>query len=57
MIGDHDYKWDDALINSRDSTHFNEYLDFPMTRSKVVANYELDIMENVVIENQIHGQI
>lgn len=56
MIGDHDYKWDGVLINSRDSTHFNEYLDFPLTCSKVVAYYEEGKMENVVIENQIHGQ-
>lgn len=56
MIGDHDYKWDGALINSRDSTHFNEYLDFPLTRSKVVAYYEEGKMENVIIENQVHGQ-
>ena len=56
MIGDHDYKWDGALINSRDSTHFNEYLDFPLTHSKVVAYFEEGKMENVVIENQIHGQ-
>ena len=56
MIGDHDYKWDGALINSRDSTNFNEYLDFPLTRSKVVAYYEEGKMENVVIKNQVHGQ-
>lgn len=56
MIGDHDYKWEESLINSRDSTHFNEYIDFPLTRSKVVAYYEEGKMENVVIENHIHGQ-
>lgn len=55
-IGDHDYTWDDAgVIHDRYSTHFNEYVTFPLTKQKIVAWYEKGRMENIVVENHIHG--
>ncbi len=56
MIGDHDYTWDDARINDRLSTHFNDFVSFPLTVNKVVAWFEEGRMENIVVENTIHGQ-
>lgn len=56
MIGDHDYTWDDkGVIHDRYSTHFNEYVSFPFTKQKVVAWYEKGRMENIVVENYVHG--
>lgn len=56
-IGDHDYTWgeDRFTIVDRNNTEFSKYLGFPLTRQKVVAWYEEGHMENVVIENYIHG--
>lgn len=55
-IGDHDYTWDDyGVIHDRYSTHFSEYFNFPLTKQRVVAWYEKGRMENIVIENYIHG--
>ena len=56
MIGDHDYTWDGPLINDRHSTLFNEYVQFPLTTEKIVAWFEEGRMENIVVENTIHGQ-
>ncbi len=56
-IGDHDYTWHDKVyISDRSDTHFNEYMDFPRTLSKVVASFEPGHMENVVVENVVRGQ-
>ena len=56
-IGDHDYTWhDDIRITDRNDTHFSEYVSFPKTISKIVAQFETNHMENVVIENKIHGE-
>lgn len=54
-IGDHDYTWDGAAIYDRNSTYFSEYLNFPLTKQKVVAWFEKEHMENIVVENYIHG--
>ena len=54
-IGDHDYSWDGAIIYDRNATHFSEYLSFPLTKQKVVAWFEQGRMENIIIENSIHG--
>lgn len=57
MTGDHDYTWvDGPHIKDRKSTHINEYLQFPSTTSKIVAWYEEGHLENIVVENTIHGQ-
>lgn len=57
MIGDHDYTWDDGThILSRNSTHINQYIQFPLTVNKVIAWYEEGRMENIVVENTIYGQ-
>lgn len=57
MIGDHDYTWEDGIhIEDRRSTHFNEYVQFPLSQKKVVDYFEDGRMENVVVKNEIHGQ-
>lgn len=56
MIGDHDYTWDkDERIYDRYSTHFNEFVSFPLTKQRVVAYFEEGRMENVVVENYVQG--
>lgn len=57
-IGDHDYTWSDEdgyTIADRNNTEFSKYLGFPLTKQKVVAWYEKGHMENIVVENYIHG--
>lgn len=56
-IGDHDYTWgeDGYTIIDRNNTEFSKYLGFPLTKQKVVAWFEEGHMENVVVENNIHG--
>lgn len=55
-IGDHDYTWTGQYIDHREDTFFSEYVNFPLTESKVVDYFEEGKMENVVVENYIHGQ-
>jgi hypothetical protein len=54
-IGDHDYTWDGALINSRDSTYFSNYVVYPSVMSRIVASYESGRMENIIVRNEING--
>lgn len=57
MTGDHDYTWvDGGHIEDRSSTHINEYLQQTSTTPKIVAWYEEGHLENIVVENTIHGQ-
>ncbi len=57
MIGDHDYLWYDGThIDGRSNTHFNEYVQFPLSMQNVLEQFEKGRMENVVIKNTIHGQ-
>ena len=57
MTGDHDYIWDDGVhITDRLSTKFNEFVSFPKTKERVIAEFEPGRMENVVIQNTIHGE-
>ena len=57
MIGDHDYTWyDGRYIDDRKDTHFNEYVNYPLSTNKVVAWFEEGRMENVVVEITIHDQ-
>lgn len=60
MIGDHDYTWlypgTQGLIYDRQSTFLNEYVQFPLSTGKVVEWFEYGHMENVVVENTVHGQ-
>lgn len=55
-IGDHDYKWDGALIMSRDNTHFSEHVAFPIVAGRIEASYEEGRWENIVVRNEIHGE-
>ena len=56
LIGDHDYIWDSSgRINDRYDTHFNEYVQFPLSTQKVVGQFEEGRMENIIVENHIHG--
>lgn len=56
-IGDHDYTWGENgyTITDRNNTEFSKYLGFPLTKQKVVAWFEEGRMENIIIENYIHG--
>lgn len=57
MTGDHDYTWEDGRhIQDRNSTLVNDYLQFPSTTPRIVARYEEGHLENIVVENSIHGQ-
>lgn len=57
MIGDHDYTWEDGVhIDRRTSTHFNEYVTFPLSLQNVIASYEKGCMENIVVKNEVQGQ-
>lgn len=57
MIGDHDYLWYDGIhIDGRDDTHFNEYVQFPLSMQNVLEQFEEGKMENVVIRNVVQGQ-
>ena len=55
-IGDHDYTWTGPYIDDRKDTFFNDYIQFPLSVSKVIDYFEEGKMENVVVENYIHGQ-
>ena len=56
MIGNHDYTWGEGnKIYDRKNTHFNEYVQFPLSLERVIASFEEGRMENVVIENRIKG--
>lgn len=56
-IGDHDYTWEDGVhIEDRNSTLFNDYVNFPMSKDKVVEYFEEGRMENIVVENTIFGE-
>lgn len=55
-IGDHDYTWEDKIhITDRNATEFSKYAGFSLTKQKVIAWYEEGRMENIVVENYIHG--
>ena len=55
-IGDHDYYWDGAYINSRNDTSFSEHTEFPLVRNMIETAFEEGRMENIVVRNEIHGQ-
>ena len=55
-IGDHDYTWEDGIhIDDRNSTHFNDYMDFP-SKNQIIERFEDNRMENIVVENTIMGE-
>lgn len=54
--GNHDYSWgDNNEILSRDNTYFTKYVTFDGAKAEVVARYEPDRMENIVVRNSIFG--
>lgn len=58
MIGNHDYRWrgDKYQITNRNDTYFNDYVHFPLSTGKIVAWFEQDRMENIIVENTIQGR-
>ena len=56
MIGDHDYTWDGIYINDRKQTLFNDYVNFPLSKNNIIAQFENGRMENIIVDNVIHGQ-
>lgn len=56
-IGDHDYTWEDVnYIYDRYNTRINDYVQFPLSVSNIVDYFEEGRMENIIVENYIHGQ-
>lgn len=56
-IGDHDYTWNDVIyIDNRLDTSFDDFVTFPLSVSKIVDYFEEGRMENIIVENYIHGQ-
>lgn len=54
--GNHDYSWDGhGKIYDRSSTHINEYAAFPTTEANILARFEPDRIENIVVANDIQG--
>lgn len=55
--GNHDYSWDEkSKINDRRSTLINSYAAFPSTVKNIVAYYEEEKIENIVVKNEIFGK-
>lgn len=60
--GNHDYdsdnsgNWVASKIYDRNSTHINEYAKFPLTEKNIVARFETDRIENIVVANEIKGE-
>ena len=48
--------YDGTHIDGRDDTHFNEYVQFPLSMQNVLEQFEEGKMENVVIRNVVQGQ-
>lgn len=57
LIGDHDYTWyDGSLILDRKDSHFNSYVNFPLSTQKIVSRFEEDRMENIIVQNTVQGK-
>lgn len=57
IIGDHDYTWDsNGSIKDRYSTRFNDYVNYPLVNSNIVASFEEGRRENIVVKNTIQGK-
>ena len=55
--GNHDYDWvDNGFIDDRASTHINEFAGFPHTKANIIAYFEPNKLENIVVANTIHGE-
>lgn len=57
-IGNHDYYWEKGTnyINNRFDTPFSQYVTFDNAKAEIVARFEKDRMENIVVENYILGE-
>lgn len=57
IIGDHDYTWDEGgIITDRKDSHFNDYINFPLSVQKIVDRYEEERMDNIIVENTVQGK-
>ena len=55
--GNHDYDWNEAsIIGDRNTTLFSQYTSFDLVKAKLVAQFEPDRMENIIVSNIIHNQ-
>ena len=55
--GNHDYDWDvNQKITDRYSSRLSQYASFDSTKSRIVAQFETNHMENIVVENYINGE-
>jgi len=57
VTGNHDYDWSDGdQIYDRKSSLFNQYSNFTKTKENIVAYFENDRMDNIIVRNKIKGQ-
>lgn len=58
-IGNHDYTWNEEYkIYDRNLTLINSYAAFPSTVQNIIAYYEEEKIENIVVKNEIiHSSI
>lgn len=52
VIGNHDYTYNNNLIESRSSTLISKYADFPSLEEKIVARFD-ETIDNIIIQNTI----
>lgn len=56
-VGNHDYDWtSDDKIENRRSSKLTRYASFDLTCKNIVARFERDRLDNIVVQNTIHGQ-
>ena len=55
-IGNHDYVWNNGLIDNRKATLYSTYTVFPLVTSLIEARYEEGRMENIIVRNTIRGK-
>lgn len=57
-IGNHDYAWNEVSeILDRNETLFSNYMTIYNAKAEVLARYEENRMENIVVKNRIFGEI
>lgn len=57
ITGNHDYDWDDnKLIHNRRSSKVSKYASFTLLKQSIEAQYEKDLIDNMVVRHYIHGE-
>lgn len=57
ITGNHDYDWDkNQYIQNRRSSKVSKYANFSSLKQRIEAQYERDIIDNMVVKHYIHGK-